>query len=123
VMLAAAIDNALECECGRPKSVHAHACDRCRFLDGATNRAADVISALRDDDLSLAEICLVVYQRHDKSTGRMMHSLTQALMKMGRLRRYWADDLTAVRENAFGRGIVARAGCGRWMYRLTGGAS
>lgn len=116
----------LECECGKPKTRAALACDRCLFLDGRGGERGEarVISTLRDyGPLSLGHLAFKA------NTGeRNMHRLLMAMLQSGRISRYWeeADVEERMRRhfNGFGRWsltvspMLRSSHGGRWIYFL-----
>jgi hypothetical protein len=105
------------CECGRPKSHGASACNRCGYLDGCTDLIGFAIAALRGcDGLSLVELREAVYGSATtcRNPDRILLRLVQTLMARGRLRRYWREIEVDRRagECRWGHGL----GC--WVYSL-----
>lgn len=76
------------CECGRPKTQHAHGCTRCMFLDGSKTQAL-VVEAMRTlGPSSIGELSLAVYGARGKNNfERSLTRMLGDMIRSGRVAR------------------------------------
>lgn len=120
------------CDCGEPKEFTAEACDRCTYLDGGKigrgngcSNAAEVIAALRGTDgLSIPDILRELGRSPTRGGAyRGIHRTLQAMLRSGRVRRYWREgEPTVIVAEPFGNDRRPRCGAGGgcWVYQLWG---